>query len=102
MLDDAGLLSGKIPDFQQGRMPKDTNTFRELAPRPGYWIISLKHLILRSVVYLVCIYHSNLMEESRKFTYVLPVAEVIEISHENMICQSGEIPTMEPGWDMSF
>lgn len=42
------------------------------------------------------------MEYLRKNKYVLPVTEVIEFKHEGIICDSGEVPDMEHGWDIEF
>ena len=42
------------------------------------------------------------MEESRKYTYDLPVTKVIEIKPKGIVCDSGEVPDMQHGWDLEF
>jgi len=42
------------------------------------------------------------MEDSRKNTYELPVMKVIEIRQKGIICDSGEVPGFEHGWDLDF
>ena len=42
------------------------------------------------------------MEKSRKITYKPPVTEVAEVESEGIVCASGEVPSMEHGWDLEF
>lgn len=42
------------------------------------------------------------MKYSSKNKYELPETAVIEFKHEGIICDSGEIPDMEHGWDLEF
>jgi hypothetical protein len=42
------------------------------------------------------------MEGLRLINYESPVTEVIEVMSEGIVCDSGVIPDMEPGWDLIF
>ena len=58
---------------------------------------------LRSVFYVIFIdVIYNLMEDLRLITYESPVAEVIEVMLEGIVCDSGEVPDMGHGWDLDF
>ena len=58
---------------------------------------------LRSVFYVIFIdVNYNLMEDLRLITYESPVAEVIEVMLEGIVCDSGEVPDMGHGWDLDF
>jgi hypothetical protein len=42
------------------------------------------------------------MEDLRMITYETPVMKVVEVQSEDIICNSGEVPDMDHGWDLDF
>ena len=62
---------------------------------------------LRDNSFLYISYVSNnqiykLMITQPKEQYISPECEVLKLCNEGIICGSGEVPDMKPGWEWNF
>ena len=44
----------------------------------------------------------KLMITQPKEQYISPECEVLKLCNEGIICGSGEVPDMKPGWEWNF
>ena len=51
------------------------------------------HCIIKTTTY---------MDIKTKDQYISPESEVLKLCNEGIICGSGEVPDMKPGWEWNF